>query len=609
MTLKKKILFGYGFSLLLMVIVFGWAIINILSLREATDAILSENYRSILAAKNMIAYIELQDAEIFILASDIENSETGLELQRRYDAEFIQWLSKARDNITIEGELKLVSEIDEAYTAYRNQVSVLIASIDLHIEKMQLLRLQSDKIQSICEELYQLNESVMYNARDNAMNLSEKAIWSNSLIGGIAVTIALIFSFLLSEKLVKPLRKFTEASRRISAGDYSIQIPIQAHDELGILAEEFNQMVIKLNKYNKLNIEQILAEKRKSDAILSSIEDGLIVLNTNLEITGINPAARSIFNLEFRDYSMLKCVDIINEERICKIIQDVIQTGKKPSIPVDDRILKVHQGDRILHFLFSITNFRGTDGSISGIVLLLRDVTYLKEVEQLKSEFIMTASHELRTPLTSLGMSIDLIKKNLMEKLNSQEQDLLEVAGDEVVRMKTLVHELLDLSKLEARTIELDYQKVSIKTIFTSIKRIFLSQLEVKRISLAQLVPPTLPDIEVDVNKVTWVLSNLVSNALRYVQEGGKIILEAHEEGSNMQISVNDNGPGIPAEYQTKIFQKFVQMTGDHNTGSGLGLAICKEIIRAHCGTIWVDSIEGQGSSFSFLIPIKRWNN
>lgn len=607
MTLKKKILIGYGFSLLLMVIVFCWAIMNIISLREATDAILTDNYRSILAAKNMISLIEIQNEEILNLSLK-DDAHMNLALQRSYDSEFIQWLSKAKENITIKGELALVQSIEKLYSEYRNLVSNLPLDTSLIHERIQALRIHSVEIKESCDELYQLNENVMYNARDNAVNLSEKAIWSTSLIAGIVVSLTLIFSFLLSEKLVKPLRKFTEASRMISAGNYNIQIPIQAHDEIGLLAGEFNEMVIKLQSFNELNIEQILSEKRKSDAILSSIEDGLIVFNTKLEITGINPASRSIFNLEFRNYSLLKCSDIIHDERICKIIQDVIQTGKKPDTPEEERVLVVHNGEEEHHYLFSITNFRGKDGNITGIVLLLRDVTHLKVVERLKSEFIMTASHELRTPLTSLGMSIDLIQKNLKDTLSSQEKDLLEVAGEEVARMKSLVHELLDLSRLETKSIELEYERVSISTIFMNIQRIFLSQLEVKHISLTKVFPPSIKDFEVDVNKITWVLSNLVSNALRYVQDGGKILLEASEDGPNIQISVIDNGPGIPSEFQSKIFQKFAKVPKDRNTGSGLGLAICKEIIRAHSGTIWVDSIEGQGSSFSFLIPAKRWN-
>ncbi|MBN2859584.1 MAG: HAMP domain-containing protein [Sphaerochaetaceae bacterium] len=608
MSVKKKILIGYGISLFFMVVMFVWAILNIIALRDATDAILSENYRSILAAKDMITLIELQDEEILSLQLNSDNRQSIQHTQRAYDAQFLQWLSKAKDNVTIEGEEGLVDRIETAYMEYRNEITRIGFADMVTTQDLQALRELSQEIGVLCNQLYRLNETVMYTARDNATALSQRAVVSTSLIALLTIILVMIFSFLLAERLVKPLRDFTEASRKISGGDYSVQVPVQTSDEIGLLAGEFNQMARKLQTFNEINIEQLIAEKRKSDAILSSIEDGLIVLNTDLEITGINPAAKSMFHLEFGDYTLLKCTDILRDEKLCRTVQEVIDSGRKPMISEEDCVLSVNDGDSWLHYLYSITNFRGLDGTVSGIVLLLRDVTHLKEIEQLKSEFIMTASHELRTPLTSLEMSLELMQTHLDSSSREQLRDLLGVANEEVARMKTLVHELLDLSKLETKSIQLEYERVSIKTIFTSIQRIFFSQLEIKQIAMTQLIPPSLEDIEVDVNKITWVLSNLVSNALRYVPSGGQIMLEAHSDESNIHISVKDNGPGIPVEFQSKIFEKFVQMPDSQKSGSGLGLAICKEIIRAHGGTIWVESQVGHGSAFIFLIPMKRWS-
>lgn len=608
MTVKKKILIGYGVSLSLMVLVFLWAITSIVSLRDATDAILSDNYRSILAAKDMVALIGSQDEEMISLLLDNGNREAAFKAQRAYDSTFIQWLSKAKENITIAGEEELVDAIEQQYVLYRDRISSISNGRTVSTQDIHLLRSQSDRIRELCDQLYMLNEGVMYAARDNAMYLSRRAVISTSMIAGLAILLALIFSFLLAEKLARPLREFAEASRKISSGDYTVHVPVQTSDELGLLADEFNEMAVKLQRYNELNIEQIISEKRKSDAILSSIEDGLVVLDTGLRITGMNQAARNLFHLEFADNNMPKCEELFHDERIFQVIQGVIDSGRRPVIPDEDRVLRIRDGEKERHYLYSITNFRGFDGTVSGIVLLLRDVTHLKEVEQLKSEFIMTASHELRTPLTSLEMSIELMQTNLEVSSKEQMRELLDVAGEEVERMKALVHELLDLSKLETRSIQLEYENVPVSMVFSTIQRIFFSQLEIKQVELTQLMPPSIREIEIDINKITWVLSNLVSNALRYVPEGGKILLEAHEADSNIQITVRDNGPGIPVEYQSKIFEKFVQMPDSRTSGSGLGLAICKEIIRAHGGTIWVDSQLGLGSAFSFLIPIKRWH-
>ncbi|MEJ2657731.1 MAG: HAMP domain-containing sensor histidine kinase [Desulfobacterales bacterium] len=237
-------------------------------------------------------------------------------------------------------------------------------------------------------------------------------------------------------------------------------------------------------------------------------------------------------------------------------------------------------------------------------MLLLKDVTRLKEVERLKSEFVMAASHELRTPLTSLGMSIDLLLEHVAQGLAEKDRDLLQAAYEEVHRMKALVNDLLDLSKIEAGRIELEFESVPVSTLFDHVHEVFKSQMDIKEVDFTSELAGNLASIRADVNKITWVLTNLVSNALRYVSKGGHIQLMAKRIGPHVHLSVRDDGPGIPPEYQSKIFEKFVQMKGQDVEGTGLGLAICKEIVRAHGGAIWVESSSGHGSTFTFTLPV-----
>ncbi len=240
-----------------------------------------------------------------------------------------------------------------------------------------------------------------------------------------------------------------------------------------------------------------------------------------------------------------------------------------------------------------------------GVVLLLRDVTRLAELDRLKSEFVMTASHELRTPLTSMGMSIDLLLESVPKKLNDKEQQLLSAAHEDLQRLKVLVNNLLDLSKIEAGKMEMEFSSSPIRPLFEKVVEFFKIQAEKKGVILSFNIPEGLPNMKADANKITWVLTNLVSNALHFTPRGGNIQLTGGVFGSFIQISVSDNGPGIPYEYQSKIFDKFVQVKSDKVLGgSGLGLAICKEIVRAHGGAIWVDSVPGAGSTFNFTLPI-----
>jgi NtrC-family two-component system sensor histidine kinase KinB len=309
-----------------------------------------------------------------------------------------------------------------------------------------------------------------------------------------------------------------------------------------------------------------------------------------------------MLNLAFYGNSLLNCDDIFPGSTVCGQIRKTIETGERPDLPDEQRI--IHISGR--YYLFSITAIFGKNRNLSGIIVLLRDVTRLREVEKLKSEFVMAASHALRTPLTGLGMSIDLLLEHSPAGLNEKDLDLLQAAHEEVQRMKTLIDDLLDLSKIEAGQIDLAFEHISVKALFDLVVSVFKNQMDIKEVSLILDVPENLPVLRADLNKITWVLTNLVSNALRYVGKGGRIELIARSAGPYVHLSVRDNGPGIPLEYQSRIFQKFVRVKEGEPGGSGLGLAICKEIVRAHGGTIWVESAADKGSTFTFSLPIVK---
>ena len=610
MTLKKKILVGYGVAFLLMGLVVVWAVTNLVSLGKASDAILRENYRSILAAENMVDALERQDSGVLLIF--LGDSERGINQFRENEALFLQWLARAKDNITIQGEAELVRSIEAYYAKYRQEFSALTDLHDAAKPPLQPPYYQETifplfaEVRESCIRLRNLNEETMYAASLQAGTVANRAIWSTVFVAASALIVALIFSLLLAERIVRPLRHFMDASRKISAGDYAVQVPVETDDELGRLASEFNQMAAQLGQYHEMNIEQIISEKNKGEAILSNIEDGVVVFDTDLKVTGINPAGRRMLDLEFVEVRALVCANILPTPNICEMIRRTVETGDRPDVPEEQRIITLQKGERSRHYLFSVTPIRGRDLKVSGIVLLLRDVTRLKEVERLKSEFVMAASHELRTPLTGMGMSIDLLLEHASQGLAEKDRELLQAAHEEVHRMKALVNDLLDLSKIEAGRIELEFEKVPVQTLFEHVHEVFKGQAEMKHVKLTSELAGDLPEVRADANKVTWVLTNLISNALRYVSQDGQIQITAKKIGPHVHLSVHDNGPGIPPEYQSKIFQKFVQVKGRQSGGTGLGLAICKEIVRAHGGAIWVESSSGQGSTFTFTLPVAQ---
>jgi NtrC-family two-component system sensor histidine kinase KinB len=607
-TLRKKIFIGYGITLVLMVLVLVWAFFNLWSLGQASDAILKENYKSILAAENMVYAIERQDSALLLMFLGYQ--EQGWNQFRENESVFFQWLGRAKDNITVEGEDKVVNMIETEYSKYLDHVSELRPISVAGPRKTGAFYHETIlpsflSVRDTCIRLREINQENMFKISDRAHFIAKRAIWSMAIIGMVAIAIGLGFSLVLSNLLVKPVREMVDATQKIAEGNYEIEISTRSEDELGRLTEEFNSMAKKLKGFHDLNIEQIIAEKGKSEAIIRSIDDGIILVDAEFKVTGMNPMARRILDLPPDSPQNRHFLEVLESEQLFNYIKESMESGKPPSIEEKQNLFTVEKEGTRRHYQFSITPVRGKKGVLIGVVLLLRDVTRLAELDRLKSEFVMTASHELRTPLTSIGMSIDLLLEGATKKLNEKEQQLLSAAHEEVQRLKAFVSNLLDLSKIEAGKMEMELSSISIRVLFEKAATVFNAQKEEKAVDLSFSVPEELPNVRGDDNKITWVLTNLISNALRYTPSGGHINLSAESFGSSVQISVSDDGPGIPYEYQSKIFDKFVQVKSDKAVGgSGLGLAICKEIVRAHGGTIWVDSVPGSGSRFTFTLPI-----
>lgn len=455
-----------------------------------------------------------------------------------------------------------------------------------------------------CAALKTMNENTMHQASLQAQAVTHWAIGSTLAIGTAAMGLGLVFSVLLTRRLVQPLRCMIETVQRIGGGPYDVRVPAASTDELGQLAGEFNAMAQRLQGYHELNVDQLVAEQRKGEAILRSIEDGLIVVDAGLVVTDINSAAVRQLGLGGTPPAACPLREIVTDGPLLDLVQRAAQTGETPSVGGEESILAIGVEEDTRYLMFSVTPVHARAEGMVGVVVLLRDVTRLKEVDRLKSQFVMTASHELRTPLTSIAMSIELLREGAMERLDERQQKLLMAASEEVGRLRLLADDLLDLSRIETGRLELEFSRVPIRTLFGRVLSIFRVQTEERRVQLAAAAAD-LPDARADANKITWVLTNLVSNALRYVSPGGHIQLSAWRLGGLIHVAVRDDGAGIPAGYQSRIFETFVQIEGRGDEGgSGLGLAICKELVRAHGGAIWVESTPGCGSTFTFTLPV-----
>ena len=608
MKIRTKILLSYGVVFSLALVVGGWSLLNLRNLSRTTDDIWQENYPSILAAEKMIEAIERQDSATLLIL--LGKEQEGIEQFHQYEITFLEWLGRAKNNITIPTEEQILSQLEKHYQDY------LVTFSQLHkpqISQNQELGDYYDQkvfpsfklVLADSLELKQLNQQTMLSSKEQTKALSEKAIWSMAIIAGITAGLALWSGLILSIQIVRSLREITDAAQLIAQGDYDVAITVKSKDELGRLAQEITALSLKLKGFHQLNISQVIAEKKRSEAIIRSITDGVVVVDAEFKIVALNPTAATILNVNSQQFENKHFVDVVKNRELYEHVKTTAETGHPPELAENESILALELEGKTEYYKFAITPVTTEQGIMLGVVLLLQDVTKLKEIDRLKDDFIMKASHELRTPLTSMSMSIELLLETAQEKLSLREQELLQVAGEEVQRLRSLVNDLLDLSKIESGQITMEFGPVEVELLVEKALSPFILQAQEKQITLTEEIPTNLPLVKADPNKITWVLSNLIGNAMRYTDAGGQIQVSARPRREQVYMSVTDNGAGIPLEYQGKIFDKFVQLKTEKNVGgTGLGLAISKEIVKAHGGDIWVDSTPGEGSTFTFTLPV-----
>lgn len=610
LSLKHKILFGYIAITIILIVLAVWSIFNFMSLDNSIHDIMVENYRSVIASEGMMEALERQDsAELIFLFGQ---QEEALQIFQENQIEFMKHLSRAEDNITIQEENQIISNLNKDYQSYLDKfIQFRDLANNSSNEEMQNYYLteimpQFQRIKNETRNLLTVNQEHMKQAQAKANSRATQAIYSSIIFSIIAIVLAITLGIYISNKILKPINSLTETIKEIAGGNLEKKININTQDEIQELAEEFNSMTERLKEYEQMNISKLIEEKNKSEGIVKSISNPLIVTDNENRILLINPEAEKLFNLKEKDVSGTHFLEIIKEEKIFESITETLETGKEIKGKKND-VIKFTFNNREHYFRITTNPVQGKKNKTNLVVTILEDITHLKEVDQMKSEFVSMVSHEFRTPLTSMNMSINMLLEENTGEINEDQRELLEVAKEDTEHLNDLVDDLLDLSKLESGKIDLEFENVKVEEIFDSSVKPFRKKAEEKNINLIQ---KEVDDLKVyaDPTKITWVITNLIGNALRYTKEDDEIVVDAAKKGHKVHISVSDNGEGIPKEYQHKIFEKFVRAGTDKNesSGTGLGLPIAKEIVEAHGGRIWVKSKEGEGSTFTFSLKLPK---
>ncbi|HOV98429.1 MAG TPA: ATP-binding protein [Bacteroidota bacterium] len=608
-SLRLKIGTGFTIIVLIGLATSFFALLKFVQLRNEVAPIIRTTYQSALGAENLIR--SLDDQEHALLSAVIDEPE----MYRAYFNDsrdiFIDWLVRMKNSAPTPTQNALVDSIITTDSLYNRAAETLFTylinknNIRLGSQYQKyVVRPIAEKLRNQCSQLLEANQTAMKQAEHRIERTTHEAIVSVIIAALLSIVLSITTAVRFTRSVIQPAEKLTNIVRRISQGNLNQKIDIVTDDEIGVLSIEFNKMTERLRQYEEININKLLAEKKKTETIVSSISEPVIVTDVNGTFVLVNQAAASLFSIP-QDWEGKKPQDVFTDEKILQVLE-----GNNSETDVHgnrDVLMEFEKDGETIYYRPHQTRIMDVNGEIEFVVTIFHDVTRFKTLERMKSEFIATVSHELRTPLTSLAMGIDILLKEIAGAVTPQQRELLNAAKDDAERLRKLVKDLLDLSKLESAKYELQKELTNFAHITDTAVKALRFQFQEKSIDLQVNVPPSLPFLYVDGEKITWVLTNLLNNALRYTDPGGRVTISAEVKNNLLVVSVADTGKGIPEEYQEIIFEKFVQIKPATETtpGSvGLGLAIAREIIENHKGQIWVSSKVGVGSTFYFTIPL-----
>jgi len=417
-----------------------------------------------------------------------------------------------------------------------------------------------------------------------------KMFFSASLAG---LLVAFLISTIFSRRITKPIEEVSYAAKKISCGNYDLKVPLRPPYETKILAESFNRMAENLQE----TVGKLKEETDKTRAVLASMAEGLIAVDQNCHVVMMNFAAEKLFKIRQEETLGKHLLEVLRNRELHDLINEVLKTRKGST-----REIKINTYDERIFWInvVPIDKENNLDA-----VAVMRDITELKRLEKMKSDFVSNVSHELKTPLTSIsGFAETLLDGAYKSEENCRY--FLRIIKQETDRMTRLINELLYLSRIEKPDFSIPKRPVNIASVVNKAVKLLQKNIDDKGHLLNLRLPENLGPVTGDEDSVLEIIINLLDNAIKYTPEGGNITVEIEDESDFISISVADNGIGIAGDELERIFGRFYRVQGPGITsasGTGLGLAVVKHLVESLNGKISVESQLGKGSTFKVSLP------
>lgn len=571
MNLRNRLTLGIGVLFILILLLGLQSVRSVRQLSVASKDILADNY-------NSVHYVEEMLRSLDRLSQDSTSHDV-----------LINSLALQQQNITEVNEKEVTSALTKKIDALTDSVSIT-------------------QIQAIREDLYRVMELNMNSIRSKSSDMessAEDAVQWLTILSVLCILLAAIFLIRFPAIILRPIDKLKQGITQIANYNYEERLDFGDNKEFRAVAMSFNDMACKLSEYRRSSLDRLMTEKKRIEAIVNSLHEPIIGLDPERKILFMNNEAFSILNLKRDNIIGRNAAEIaLNNDLLRRLIREVYAENDDDHGP-----LKIYADNKESYFQMDniplyIDPIGETQQQFVGNLIILNNVTKYKELDSAKTNFIATVSHEMKTPISSILMSVQLLGDSRLGSLNDEQTQLLGSIRESSNRLLNITGELLNLTQVESGKLTLKPKIVKpIELIEYAIKA---TQVLAERFHCFVEVeyPEKISKLFVDNEKIAWVITNLLSNAIHHSPENSRIIVGAAQHDKQVDIYVQDFGHGIDPRYHKSIFDRYFRVPGTKVQGSGLGLAISKDFVEAHGGTISIESEIGKGCRFTVSLPV-----
>jgi NtrC-family two-component system sensor histidine kinase KinB len=599
LSLRQKLLLGFGGLLLITLIGGVQSIIQFRYLGQSIDVILKENYRSVIACQDMKEALERMDSGV--LFTFLGYQQLGNEQIKKNEAAFEKALDIELHNITVPGEGEKATALQTLFASYK----VKIHDLQKQSQSGGARRVYFDQIlplfqqvKNTADDILQMNQMNMNEANERARKDAASAQERMYLFLLCGILVAVAFMLFIGKWILRPIERLIRSTEEIRDGNLDLVVQIDSRDEIGRLSEAFNDMTTSLREFRRNARAKLHRTQQATKEALNSLPDAVAIVDPDGKVEISTNAAKEFFGLDPGAQIQELPVTIFNE-----LFQETVHSGFIKKTEKEKEIFQKFIKMEEHYFQPQTTAITDQNGQLTGVLLIVKDVTEQRQLDEMKRGMISMVSHELKSPLTSIRMAIHLLLEEKVGSLTEKQTEILLAAREDSDRLHQILQNLLDISRIESGRLQMDCQDTYAQSLILDAVEPFRRAAQDGGIELKIQHPDDLIKVSADATQIGHVFSNLLSNALRYTALGGTITVAAILEEQMVRFSVTDTGSGIPHQFMQRIFEQFFRVPDQKSeTGAGLGLAIAKEIIEAHGGNIDVVSEEGKGTTFSFTL-------